>query len=41
MERLKKIMESEDTNEIHHLTDELKDASYKMSEMLYRQASES
>lgn len=41
IERLKKIMESENTNEIHHLTDELKDASYKMSEMLYRQASES
>lgn len=41
IERLKKIMESENTNEIHHLTDELKDASCKMSEMLYRQASES
>jgi len=39
IERLKKIMESENTNEIHQLTDELKDASYKMSEMLYRQAS--
>ncbi len=39
IERLKKIMESENMNEIHHLTDELKDASYKMSEMLYRQAS--
>lgn len=39
IERLKKIMESENTNEIHHLTDELKDASYKMSEMLYGQSS--
>lgn len=39
IDRLKKRMEDEDTNEIHHLTNELKEASYKISEMLYRQAS--
>ncbi|WP_020588719.1 molecular chaperone DnaK [Desulfobacter curvatus] len=39
IERLKKAIDGEDTNEIDGLTNELKEASYRMSEMLYHQAS--
>ena len=37
--RLKKAMEGENKNEIDRLTGELQEASYKMSEQLYRQTS--
>lgn len=37
--RLKKAMEGENTNEIDRLTSELQEASYKVSEQLYRQTS--